>query len=59
MNAVSEVLSNHRKLVSEFACLLWQLRVDCPENCTTIAKAIFVIVRGKGIASFPSESRKL
>ena len=57
MNAVSEVISNHRKLVSEFACLLWQLRVDCSRKLHH--QSYFVIVRGKGTASFPTESRKL
>ena len=41
MNAVSELISNRRKLVREIACLAAEGR---PENCTTIAKAIFVLV---------------
>ena len=42
MNAVSELISNRRKLVREVACLAAEGRLF--QNCTTIAKAIFVIV---------------
>ena len=41
MNAVSEVISNHRKLVSEVACLLYQLRVDCSRELHHYSQSYF------------------
>ena len=44
MNAVSELINNRRKLFRDVACLAAEGRLSVPEDCTTIAKAIFIIV---------------
>ena len=41
MNAVSKLINNRRKLVRDAACLAAEADYS---SCTTVAKAIFVIV---------------
>ena len=59
MNAVSELIKNRRKLVRDVACLTVEGRLF--QRTAPLKAKLFLqwLVRGNGIASLLSESRKL
>ena len=54
MSLITETFNISRKLGRDFAC---RRRQTVPENCTTIAETIFIVIGagGKGTASLFSE----